>query len=110
VRIVADPVNDALRVTLVVDIQQLKFTQQDSRRVQKLSFVAALFDESGRFVSGKEGELRLALQDATYARFAGTGISTAVSLRAPPGAFRLRGVVEDSSGQMTAMNQTVQIR
>jgi VWFA-related protein len=110
VRIMADPVNDTLRVTLVVDVQQLKFTQRDSRRVQKLSFVAALFDESGRFISGKEGELDLALQDATYVRFAGTGISTAVSLRAPPGSFRLRGVVEDSSGQMTATSQTVQIR
>jgi VWFA-related protein len=87
VRIVAEPVNDALRVTLVVDVRELKFTERDSRRVQKLSFIAALFDESGRFVSGKEGELSLALQDATYTRFAGTGISTAVSLRVLPGAY-----------------------
>jgi hypothetical protein len=110
VRVVVQANKDNLRVILIVDVRQLKFAPEKSRRIQKLSFIAALFDENGRFVSGKEGNLDLALKDATFARFAETGVSTAVSLPAQPGAYRLRGVIEDSEGHMTTTLEDIQIR
>ena len=73
-------------------------------------FVAALFRENGDFVSGKEGEFKLALKDSTFAQFSATGISTQVSIDAPPGSYRLRGVVADSEGKVTASTLGVQIR
>jgi VWFA-related protein len=108
-RMVADPGQDRLRVTLIVDVRALKFDRVDVRRVQTLSFIAALFREDGDFVCGKEGELKLALQEATFTHFIETGISTQVSLQAPPGSYRLRGVVQDSAGKMTASTLAVVI-
>jgi hypothetical protein len=110
VRFVAEPAPNAVRVTLIVDVRQLKFTEHDARRMQKLSFVAALFHENGDFVTGRAGELNFAFKDATYAHFAETGMSTRVSIQAPPGMYRLRGVVEDSAGKTTASMQVVEIR
>jgi VWFA-related protein len=106
-RMVAEPGQDRLRVTLIVDVRALKFDRVDVRRIQTLSFIAVLFRENGDFVCGKEGELKLALQDATFAHFVETGISTQVSLQAPPGSYRLRGVVQDSEGKMTASTLAV---
>jgi len=110
VRIVAEPGAGRLRVILIVNVNGLRFVQKDGRRVQTLSFVAALFRENGDFVSGKEGEFKLALKDSTFAQFSATGISTQVSIDAPPGSYRLRGVVADSEGKVTASTLGVQIR
>jgi hypothetical protein len=110
VRIVAEPGAGRLRVILIVNLNGLHFAQKDGRRAQTLSFVAALFRENGDFVSGKAGEFKLALKDATFAQFSATGISTQVSIDAPPGNYRLRGVVSDSEGKITASTLGVQIR
>jgi VWFA-related protein len=109
VSIIAEPREAEVRVALTVDVRRLNFAQKDSRHVEKLSFVAALFDESGQFISGKQGELSLALTDETYARLVSTGLSTAISVHASPGAYRLRGVVEDSKGNVLKVTQAVQI-
>ncbi|HUA85728.1 MAG TPA: VWA domain-containing protein [Bryobacteraceae bacterium] len=99
-----------LAVTLIVEVGQLKFERKDDRRMQKLSFVAALFDGDGNFVTGQEGQVDFALKDATYQRFAQNGISTQVLLPAAPGAYRLRAVVQqESDGKLTAANDQVEI-
>ncbi len=109
VRIMVEPGESRLRVIMIVDIRALKFAQKDGRRTQTLNFVAALFHENGDFVDGKEGELKLALKDATFQHFSETGISTQVSIEAPRGTYRLRGVVQDSEGATTASTLAVEL-
>jgi VWFA-related protein len=97
-------------VTLVVDVRQLKFDRKKDRQVQDLTFVAALFDQDGNFVAGKEGEVALSLKDGTYERFLQTGFSTRVSIPVSPGSFRFRAVVQEAvDGKITASNDAVQV-
>ncbi len=82
-------------VTANVDVTKLRFAAQDGRRVQHLTFVAALVDAQGNVAAAKEGAMELAPTDATFARLALTGLNAKLTLEAPPGAYRLREVVQE---------------
>jgi VWFA-related protein len=85
-----------------IDIQKLPFDLQKDRHVQKLTFVAALFDSQGNFVSGNEADMELALKPQSYDRFSKTGINGVMQLEAPPGSYRLRVVVQEAMPQATS--------
>jgi hypothetical protein len=75
-----------------------------------LSFVAALLDERGGFVTGREGALDLALKGTTLARLANDGLNVRLQIEARPGTYRLRFVIEDASeGKFTASTQFVTV-
>jgi VWFA-related protein len=93
-----------------IDIQKLPFEQQKDRHVQKLTFVAALFDPQGNFITGKQAEMNLALKPESFERFSKTGINGVMQLEAPPGTYRLRMVVQEAVHRnMSATNKDVQI-
>ena len=93
-----------------VDIQKLAFEEKEDRHVQKLTFVAALFNSQGNFVTGKQAEMDLALKPGSFERFSKTGISGVMQLEAPPGAYRLRVVVQEVlHGNLSAASKTLQI-
>jgi VWFA-related protein len=99
-----------ITVTANVDVTQLRFLPQDGRRAQKLTFVAALLDAQGNLAAAKEGAMELALTDATFAKMALTGLNANLSLDAPPGAYRLREVIQEGvDGRIATTLQTVQI-
>ncbi|HEV2491391.1 MAG TPA: VWA domain-containing protein, partial [Candidatus Acidoferrales bacterium] len=62
-----------LGVQTRVDIQKLPFELQQDRHVEQLTFVDALYDSQGKFVTGKVAEMDLALKPESFARFAKTG-------------------------------------
>ncbi|HEV2287455.1 MAG TPA: VWA domain-containing protein [Candidatus Acidoferrales bacterium] len=100
-----------LSVQTRVDIHAMPFARQQNRRVDMLTFVAALFDAQGRMVTGKEAQMELALKPETFERFSKSGIDGGMSLEAPPGAYRLRVVVEEAlRGEMSAMSRNVQVQ
>jgi VWFA-related protein len=100
-----------LTVQAHIDIQMLPFQQQSDRHVQKLTFVAALFDSQGNFVTGKEADMELALKPESFNRFSKTGINGTMQLEVPPGTYRLRMVVQEAvHGNLSATNQKLQIR
>lgn len=102
--------NQELRVQVHVDIQKLPFEQQQDRHVEMLTLVTALFDAQGNMVAGKEAQIQLALKPDTFARFSKSGIGGAISLEAPPGAYRLRVVVEEAlHGETSTTTQNVQV-
>lgn len=75
-----------------------------------LTFIAALLDERGGFVTGREGVVDLALKGTTLARLADDGINVRLQIEAPPGTYRLRFVIEDASdGKLTASTQAVTV-
>jgi VWFA-related protein len=100
-----------LSVQTRVDIQKLPFARHQDRRVDMLTFVAALFDARGKMVTGKEAQMELALKPETFERFSKSGIDGRLSLEAPAGKYRLRVVVEEAMhGEMSATSQNVQIQ
>ena len=78
-----------------VDLDKLPVEQRQDRHVEKLTFIAALFDKDGAFVTGKTAEMDLALKDGTFARFSKSGISGTLDLPVAPGGYRLRALVEE---------------
>ncbi len=100
-----------LRIQTHVDILKLPFKQQNGRRVDMLTFVAALFDTGGKMITGKEAQMQFALKPESFERFSKSGINGAMSLEAPPGAYRLRVVVEEAlHGEISATSQRTQIQ
>ena len=93
-----------------VDIQKLTFQPQQDRQVQKLTFVAALYDSQGNFVTGKQAEMTLALKSESFDRLSKSGINGVMQLEAPSGAYRLRMVVQEAvHGAMTATSKDLRI-
>ena len=93
-----------------VDIQKLTFQPQQDRQVQKLTFVAALYDSQGNFVTGKQAEMTLALKSESFDRLSKSGINGVMQLEAPSGAYRLRMVVQEAvHGTMTATSKDLRI-
>jgi VWFA-related protein len=99
-----------LTIQTHIDIRMLAFEQQKDRRVQKLTFTAALFDPHGKFVTGKQADMELALKPESFERFSKTGINGVMKLEAPPGTYRLRMVVQEAfRGTLSATTKNLQI-
>ena len=99
----------ALRVILRVDVPHLPFISNFGVHSQLLTVIAALFDDSGTFITGKECELNFHLKDDTFQKINGP-LNAGLTLTAAPGKYRLRVVVLDgNSGKMTASSAPVDI-
>ncbi|HLY60416.1 MAG TPA: VWA domain-containing protein [Terriglobia bacterium] len=99
-----------LMVNIHVDVRSLAFRKDGDRSVNTLIFDTALFDNDGKYVTGKEGSLELHLKDATLQRILQTGINADTSFNVPPGTYRIREVVRDTeSKQITSLNYVTQV-
>jgi VWFA-related protein len=98
-----------LSLTIHVDLASLKFTERDDRHLQKLTFIGAVLDPSGKLVSAKEGEMNLALKQETLDRLKASGVNASLSLSAPPGGYKVRVVVVDAEGKLASATQSVEI-
>jgi VWFA-related protein len=100
----------ACSVRTEIDLNHLNFQKKQDRRTQKLTVIAALLDQAGVFVTGKQGEAELALKDATYEALAPVGVGLSLSLSAAPGTYKLRVLVQESlTGKSTAVSRSVEI-
>jgi VWFA-related protein len=99
-----------LNVAAHVDIHGLPFQRRADRSVERLIFVAALFDQQNHFLPAVEGVMDLNLKDATLTQLNTQGLDAKLSLQAPPGNYRLRQVVqEEATGRLAALNTPVEI-
>jgi VWFA-related protein len=93
-----------------LDVASLRFAERSGVRSLKLKLFVGVFHDDGSLVTGKESEIELALKDGTYQKLAAEGINASLSVAAPSGSYRLRGVVQESvEGKMTAANHAVVI-
>jgi VWFA-related protein len=109
---VAKTETNGRRLSLIihVDARSLPFQHQMELHVERLTFVAALYDLQGTFITGKEAEMDLALKPGSYERLINSGINAALSLEAPPGSYSLRSVIREGvDGKVTAETRKVQI-
>jgi VWFA-related protein len=100
-----------LKVGIHLDANSLPFQTQGDRKVERLIFITALFDEQNHFLSGVQGIMDLRLKKDTLATVSSQGLDAKLSLQAPPGNYRLRQVVEETGdGRMAAMSRKIQIQ
>lgn len=106
-----DTGDPALDAVLHLDVRSFHFLAKDGVRSQSLVFIAALFDGGGNFVSGKEANIKFALQESTYNRLTESGLDMSITLQAPPGTYRLRGAAQDViDGKIVSSTLPVEIR
>jgi VWFA-related protein len=94
-----------------LDLKQLRFAERSGARTQQITFIAALLNEQGVFVTGRESVIDMAFKESTYTRLLEQGVNAVVQLEAPPGIYRLRGVVEEAgAGRLSSFTERVEIR
>jgi VWFA-related protein len=99
-----------LSLNIHVDVRGLPFQRQKDLHVERLAFVAVLYDLQGTFITGKEAEMDFALKPASYERLRDSGITGTLALDAPRGFYSLRSVVQESmQGKMTAETRKIHI-
>lgn len=100
----------SIAVIAHVDLSKLTLERSNDRRTQQLTFIAALLDANGAFLTGKQGQLDLALKDATYNEYVDKGMTMSLVLDARPGKYVMRGVIQESStGRTTAGNLVIEV-
>ena len=98
-------------VSIQWDVSKLPFRLRDGARLQNLRVLAALLDERGNFVAGKEGLAELELSESTYARLARNGLKLGMNLEAAPGVYQLRTVAgDDGEENLSANTQPVELK
>jgi len=110
----AGPLDDGGRGViglLRVDVQRLPLVEKSGARQAQLVFIAALLDQQGNFVTGREGVIDFALSESTFQWLSKQGLTTRFQIEAPPGNYRFRLVAEEpSQKRLTALTQAVEIR
>jgi VWFA-related protein len=100
-----------LKVAINVGANKLPYQTQGDRKVERLIFITALFDEHDRFLTGVQGVMDLRLKTETMAGISAQGLDAKLSLQAPPGNYRLRQVVQEvGDGRITTINRNIQIQ
>jgi hypothetical protein len=92
-----------------LDVRALSFRREGGRNLNKIILTLALFDTDGKFVSGKQEDLDLALQDTTLANLQKSGIDFRARVLVTPGMYTVRLVARDShKGAMAALSRVVE--
>jgi hypothetical protein len=75
-----------------------------------LTFVTALFDRDGKYMSSKEKTIEFHLRDESLEKLTQSGITAKTSFDLRPGTYLVRQVVRDAEGgQLSGLNRTVEI-
>jgi len=106
-------INDAearLSVLTHLDMSAVRFRTEQDRHLNDLTFVTILFDRDGKYVTGKEKDVKFRLRDATLARLTQTGITLKTEFDLKPGTYMVRQIVRESeAGQLSGLSRTVEI-
>jgi VWFA-related protein len=100
-----------ITVVAHLDASRLHFLNWKGRRAQRLTIVVVLMDSRGSFVTGKRSEFELNLTEPTFARLAKTSFTASMTLKAPPGNYSVRAVVQDGlDGKLTASGGAAEVK
>jgi len=98
-----------VHVVLYLDVAHLQLVNRSGRRTEQLTVIAALFDAEGNFVTG-QCEIDFNMKDDTFNKLS-SGTTAGLTLLAPPGKYRLRGVVREANqGKYAASTQPVEVK
>ncbi len=100
-----------LKVAIHVDANKLPYRTQGDRKVERLIFITALFDEQNHFLTGVQGVMDLRLKSETMTSISAQGLDAKLSVQAAPGNYRLRQVVQEvGNGRITTINRNITIQ
>ena len=77
--------SQSFAAVLHIDLAHMAFREAFGIRNQRVVFIAILNDLQGNFVTATEYAINLALQQATYDKYAGGGFNATAILKAPKG-------------------------
>ncbi len=101
----------AVSIRVTVDVNGLRFGTANGRHVQQIVFLMTLLDANGRFITGKESIMDLALTDEKLASLKEDGLKAVATLNAPAGIYQVRTIVrEGMKGSLTASTAAVELR
>jgi hypothetical protein len=104
------PGQPGVHVVLHLGIDRLQLLNRSGMHTEQLTVIAGLFDDAGNFVTGKECEIDFKMKDDTYKKLS-PGTSAGLTLNAPPGKYRFRGVVREANqGKISAASQPVEVK
>jgi VWFA-related protein len=110
VTVAGDKTAKTVSMVLHVDLKKLTLKELFGTRSQKLTYIAALMDQQGNFVTGREYDIDLALKESTLQQYLDGGLNLTAQLQAPKGTYRLRGVLEvGGDGKTTSATMPVEI-
>jgi len=99
-----------LAVLTHLDMRSVRFRKEQDRNLNDLIFLTVLFDRDGKYVTGKEKDVKFRLRDATLARLTQTGITMKTEFDLRPGTYMVRQIVRDSeAGQLSGFSRMVEI-
>jgi VWFA-related protein len=100
-----------LKVAIHVDANKLPYQTQGDRKVERLIFITALFDQQNHFLTGVQGVMDLRLKPETMSSISTQGLDAKLSVQAAPGNYRLRQVIQEvGDGRITTINRNVTIQ
>ena len=93
-----------------VDIRRMTFVEEESRRRNLISLVVVAFDESDRYVDGLQKDVSFNLSASSYSELLSRGLASKVTIRVPPGRYKIRTVVRESvQGKMGSLSKGVEV-
>ncbi|HLK66146.1 MAG TPA: VWA domain-containing protein [Bryobacteraceae bacterium] len=103
--------NPSLKVALHLDVKRLKFDTHTGRRALKLDYIISVLAPGGAFIGGRQGDIDLALKDASFDALSPAGMNVILPLQVVAGKYTLRAVVrEELEGKMSAASLPIEVK
>jgi VWFA-related protein len=88
-----------LSVTVLLDIRAFRFRRENDRNFDNVTFMLALFDGDGNYVTGQSRMVNLHISDALLKKLKATGATVTAAVNVKPGSYLVRGALLDSGSQ-----------
>jgi len=99
-----------LSVLAHLDTKSLHFRKDGTHNQNTVTFVSAIFDDGGQYITGQQRQAKVDLPDDSLSNLLATGMNIKITFQLKPGNYTMREVVTDSEDHhMTAVSRSVKI-
>jgi VWFA-related protein len=93
-----------------IDIDRLRFLDEDARRKNLISLILVAYDESDQYIAGVEKIIDFKLLENSYTDLRQRGLSSRVELKLPLGRYKIKAVVRESvQGKMGSLTKAIEV-
>lgn len=86
-------------IVIRTDVRGVQFRKENGRNLDNLSFLVAVFDRDGNYVTSKEETVNLRLSDTWLQQVMSGGLPVTVKLDLKPGSYVVRTVIRERNSQ-----------
>jgi VWFA-related protein len=99
-----------LAVLAHLDTKSLRFRKDGTRNLNTVTFVSAIFDGSGQYLTGQQRQASVDLSDESLPNLLAKGMDITVTFQLQPGNYTMREVITESEDHhMTALSRSIKI-